>query len=139
MSESLEQRLLRHEGIKLRAYKDSLGILTIGVGRNIENVGISADEAMYLLQNDIDHVKDQVSQTFPWTSEVDNVRLDVIYEMTFQLGISGVKKFPKMLDAVKSKDYATAASEMLNSAWHTQTPARCEELANLILNGGQDA
>lgn len=139
MNESLEQRLLRHEGLRLRPYADTLGKVTIGVGRCLTTNGISEDEAMMMLQHDIDYAKEQVAQTFPWTLGMDDVRLSVLYEMAFQLGVNGVLKFPKMLFAIRSQDWETAASEMLNSAWHTQTPARCEELANLMLNGGNDA
>lgn len=135
MSETLEQRLLRHEGIRLRAYKDSLGKITIGVGRCLETEGISEEEAMYLLKNDVESVKEAVAQVFPWTLGLDDARKDVLYEMCFQLGVHGVAQFKHMIAAIRDHDWETAADEMIHSAWHEQTPARCEELANIMLNG----
>lgn len=135
MTETLSQRLLRHEGIRLRVYKDSLGKITIGVGRCLETEGISEDEAMIMLQNDIDDVKEAVAQVFPWMLGLDDARKDVLYEMAFQLGIGGLQGFPKMIVAIRDHDYKTASKEMLNSAWHIQTPGRCEELAKIMLNG----
>jgi lysozyme len=135
MIETLEQRLLRHEGIRLRAYKDSIGKLTIGVGRCLETKGISEDEAMYMLKNDIDPVKEGVAQAFPWILGLDDARKDVLYEMAFQLGVNGLSGFKAMLVAVRDKDWPSASKSMLQSAWHTQTPNRCEELAEIMLTG----
>ena len=133
--ETLRDRLVRHEGIRLRPYADSLGKMTIGIGRCLSTEGISQEEAYMLLENDIDNLKNEIPDHFEWFADLDSVRQDVVTEMCFQLGISGVNKFPNMLDAIERGDYPAAAKEMLNSAWHTQTPARCEELANLMLHG----
>lgn len=137
MSESLEQRIMRHEGLRLRPYADTLGKLTIGYGRCLTTNGISTDEAMQLLENDIDEAKIAMNQSFPWVLGLDDVRQGVIIEMIFQLGVAGVQGFPKMIAEIREKDYNIAAKEMLNSVWHSQTPDRCEELANLMLNGDQ--
>lgn len=135
MTETLRQRLIRHEGIKLRPYPDTQGRLTIGVGRCLTSNGISYEEAYHLLDNDIENVQESVVQAFPWAVNLDPIRLSVIQEMVFQLGVAGVQAFPKMIQALKNRQYAIAASEMLNSVWHGQTPSRCEELANIMLNG----
>lgn len=136
MSETLEERITRHEGVRLKAYRDTLGKLTIGIGRNLDDCGISHDEAIVLLNNDIAKVTDQVQRAFPWTDLIDDTRRDALIEIAFQLGIHGLMGFPKMLAAIQAKDYDTAAQEMLNSTWHKQTPDRCEELARIMLTGG---
>lgn len=135
MSESLQDRLIRHEGIRTAAYRDSRGFLTIGVGRCLDTEGISHDEAIYLLQNDIRNAQQKVVAAMPWVLGLDDERQEVLYEMCFQLGINGLLQFKNMISAIKGGDYAAAAREMLSSAWHTQTPARCEELADIILTG----
>lgn len=135
MTESLMDRLIRHEGIKLNLYKDTIGYWTLGVGRCLDKKGISHDEALYMLANDIHDVQQQAAQAMPWLLGIDDVRQSVIYEMIFQLGINGVLAFKKMLAAIRDQDWKTASNEMLNSNWHQQTPKRCEELADLMLSG----
>ena len=133
---NLRDSLLRHEGEKLRPYRCTAGKLTIGVGRNLEDRGITHEEAMYLLDNDIALVKQQVAKEFPWILGLDEIRKDVIYEMCFQLGINRLSLFQKMLSAVREGDYGRAATEMLNSNWFRQTPGRCKELSEIMRNGG---
>lgn len=131
------QRIMRHEGVRLRPYEDTLGKLTIGYGRCLTTHGISEDEAGVMLNNDIQDARYALNQSFPWTLGLDDVRKDVLTEMIFQLGVAGVQGFPKMLAAIREKDYNTASKEMLNSMWYKQTPDRCAELANLMLNGNE--
>jgi lysozyme len=135
MTETLTDRIKRHEGFRARVYPDSLGKMTIGYGRCLTTEGISEDEAYMLLDNDITHLKQDLPNSFPWWSALDPIRQDVITEMCFQLGIQGVAKFPSMIAAIKLGDYVAAAREMQNSAWHIQTPDRCEELAQIMETG----
>ena len=53
MNEKLMYRLIEEEGMKLKPYRCPAGKLTIGVGRNLEDKGLSNEEALFLLQNDI--------------------------------------------------------------------------------------
>jgi len=142
MTESLEDRIIRHEGFRSTVYKDSLGFPTVGIGHcltkdqcdNYTN-GISYDDAVKLLESDIATVKQNCAKEFPWILGLDDCRQSIIYEMAFQLGVGGVTKFHNMIAAIRSQDWPTAAKEMLDSQWHTQTPNRVEELAELMLNG----
>lgn len=142
MSESIQDRLIRHEGFRSTIYKDSLGFPTIGIGHcltkdecdNYPN-GISYEDAINLLESDICNVKSNCAKEFPWILGLDDCRQSIIYEMAFQLGVGGVSKFHNMIAAIRQQDWATAAKEMLNSQWHQQTPSRVEELAELMLNG----
>jgi lysozyme len=131
-SETLSERLIRHEGLLLKPYRDTLGKLTIGVGRCLDTHGISRDEAMLLLQNDLNAAAAGVAAALPWTAPLDRARLEVLYEMAFQLGLCGLLAFKKMLAALQSGDYAAAAQAMLASDWHAQSRQRCEELASLM-------
>lgn len=134
MSETLKDRITRHEGVVLKPYKDTMGKLTIGIGRNLDDVGITEDEAEYLLDNDISKVKLELTP-YIWYAGLDNTRKDVLVEMAFQLGLAGVLKFNDMITALNKQDYEEAADQMLDSTWYKQTPNRCKELAELMRNG----
>lgn len=137
MTDTLQDRIIRHEGLRLSPYRDTMGKLTIGVGRCLDTKGISRDEAIYLLNNDLDYVKEHVATALPCILGLDQLRQEVLFEMAFQLGMNGLLGFKNMLAAVRDHNWASASTNMLSSAWHTQTPDRCEELANIMLNGNQ--
>ena len=127
--------LIKHEGLRLKPYNDTVGKLTVGVGRNLYDVGISKDEAMYLLNNDIEKVLFQCSKEFPWLPNLTDARKDVIYSMAFNLGMFGLLKFKKFLEAVAHGDYEEAKLEMLNSRWAMQVGNRAIELSKMMETG----
>lgn len=131
---NLKNLLLRHEGLRLKPYKDSAGKLTIGVGRNIDEAGISSSEALYLLDNDILRAE-AGAYTFLWYPRLDDARKDAVVSMVFNLGLSGFCKFERLIQALERHDYAKAADEMLNSAWASQVGKRADELAHMMRNG----
>ena len=131
----LEAQLLTDEGLKLRPYTDTAGKLTIGIGRNLQDVGISQEEALYLLRNDIITAKKTLSVALPWTSDLDSNRLDALTNMCFNLGINRLKGFHNFLAALQAKDWTTASSEMLSSLWAHQVGARAVRLAKIIKDG----
>lgn len=137
MTESLEDMLIRHEGIVLHAYTDSEGYLTIGVGRLIDkrlNGGITEEEARHLLRNDIQKVVAQ-AKTFPWYDKLNNPRKQVILNMLFNLGRPRFSKFKKMIACLEASDYVGAAREMLDSKWARQVKGRATELAGIMERG----
>jgi lysozyme len=124
--------LIKHEGIRLFPYSDTTGHLTIGVGRNLTDRGISTDEAHLLLSNDIQYFTSQLYALLPWTqSHPDSVKL-VLINMIFNLGISGLLRFNNTLNLIKSKNYKMAADEMLISLWAQQVGSRAVELSNIL-------
>lgn len=145
MNEKLEARLIRHEGLRTVPYLDSIGYWTIGVGHKItldqaQNTyvnGVSRLEALDMLEQDIAICQKQAN-TLPWFAALCEARQLVIIEMIFQLGLSGLLEFKKMISAIENKEWEDAANQMLDSDWHKQTPSRCEELANIMLTGKDD-
>lgn len=140
---NLIERIKRHEGFVKFPKLDVAPYYVVGYGHDIPldevrdySNGITEDEAMDLLVTDLDIAKSQVASAFPWILGLDENRVSVLTEMAFQLGIGGVQKFKRMIAAIRDQDYETAANEMLNSSWHTQTPKRCEELARIMRTGG---
>lgn len=118
----LIDRLIAHEGVKKFAYQDTKGYLTVGIGRCIDSrvgKGLSIDECMYLLRNDIKDFRLQL-ETFDWFNLQDCVRQDVLVELAFNMGISNLLKFKKMIADLLKKDYQAACMNLIDSAWHNQ-------------------
>jgi lysozyme len=134
MTELIEQ-LKRHEGIKLTPYKCTSDKLTIGVGRNLEDVGISEEEAEILLQNDIQRAVGQLKERFPWTLELDEVRFAALINFTFNVGIGTVSKFVNAMALLKGKKYDMAADEFLKSRWAEQVGQRAVDVTEQIRTG----
>ncbi|WP_461535211.1 glycoside hydrolase family protein [Spongorhabdus nitratireducens] len=135
MPETLEQALIRHEGLRLTPYTDTVGKLTIGVGRNLDDNGITEDEALLLLRHDIARARAELERAFPFVLGLDPVRRDVLINMVFNMGLPAFSGFRHMLAAVEQRDFATAAREMLNSRWARQVKGRASELAGQMKRG----
>ena len=126
---TLEEQLLRDEGYRQFPYRDSFGKLTVGIGRNLDDLGISEEEARYLLSNDIERARHQLSASLPWYRDLDPVRQAVLENMNFNLGHSGLLKFRKMLEAAEKGQHHIVSQHMLDSLWAKQTGARASRLA----------
>lgn len=134
----LEDQLLRDEGERLAAYQDSQGYWTIGIGRLIDarkGGGISHDEALMLLRNDLQRVDAQLQEHLPWTLQLDPVRRDAIRNMCFNLGIAGLMEFHHTLSALQRSDWSEAADDMLASRWAQQVGSRAQRLACQVRTG----
>lgn len=137
-NKKLQGELITDEGIENFAYQDTLGYWTIGVGRLIDKRkggGLSNQEILYLLQNDINDRVLSLSNLFPWFNRLSDNRQRVLVNMAFQLGTDGLLAFKKALSAMQSGDFETAANEMLFSKWAQQTPARAKRLAERMRVG----
>ena len=132
---NLKEALIRDEGLCLTIYNDTQGISTIGVGRNLQDKGITEDEAMVLLENDILDCEATLTKHLEWTGELDPPRREVLLNMVFNMGIAGLLKFQRMLAALKERKYVLAAKEMLNSVWARQVGNRARRLATQMETG----
>lgn len=117
------------EALRLKPYTDTKGKLTIGFGRNLTDVGISAPEANELCFNDVTVAVAALDHALAWWRTLSEDRQQVIANMTFNMGIERLLGFHLMLAALKSGDYATAADEMLKSEWAAEVGARAQRLA----------
>lgn len=131
---SIEEQLILHEGIKLKPYRCPAGKLTIGVGRNLEDKGLSKQEALFLLRRDIAEITNELRK-YPWFETLDMVRQKVLIDMAFNLGINGLLSFKKMLSYLKAGDYEKAADEMVNSRWYGQVGDRSKRLVKMMRTG----
>jgi len=134
MNKLIEQ-LKIHEGMKLKPYKCTAGKLTIGIGRNLEDVGISEDEANMLLRHDIQEATRQLLHAFPWMGDFNDARISAMINFTFNVGIGTVKKFENTLSYMQSGDWDKAADEMMDSRWARQVGNRAVEVTEQIRTG----
>lgn len=131
---SIEEQLILHEGLRLKPYRCPAGKLTIGVGRNLEDKGLSEKEALFLLRNDIAEATERLEK-LGWFKALDPVRRKVIVDMAFNLGMSGLLSFKHMIQALNCYDYNTAADEMVDSLWYRQVGKRAERLVKMMRTG----
>jgi lysozyme len=133
--EQLKRQLIDHEGLKLKPYKCTSDKLTIGVGRNLEAKGISEDEALFMLDNDIVYFEEQLRCRLPSFRDITHTRQAVLVNMAFNLGVNGLLNFKKMLNALKNEDFTEASAQLLNSRYAVQVGNRAHELAEQLQSG----
>ena len=133
--ERLLEQLRADEGFGRHPYRDTVGKLTIGYGRNLDDVGLSEAEARFLLDNDITVAVDAVFTRLPWHVHLNAARRAVLYAMAFNMGIGRLLTFRKMLAAAEVEAFFTAAAEMLHSKWAGQVGDRARRLAKQMETG----
>jgi len=131
MSDILDD-LIRDEGMVLKPYRDTVNKLTIGVGRNLDDVGISEEEARAMLNADVDRAESGLRKTFPWFLTAPEPVQRGLVNMVFNMGLTRLTQFGKMLSALAAKDYDTAAAEAIKSKWATQVGTRAVRIAELF-------
>jgi len=153
---NLIDKLIEHEGMVLTVYQDTLGIDTIGIGRNLKDRGISKEEldhmdipninviyehgiseadARYLAANDVQIVEDELLKAHPCIAGLDAVRQLILIDMAFNMGVPRLCKFKNMWNAIHEEKFDIAAKEMLDSRWANQVKLRSVKLANAMHNG----
>jgi lysozyme len=137
-ADRLVAELTRDEGLRLRAYKCPAGKTTIGIGRNLDDVGITKAEAETLCRNDVARVEAELDARLPWWRGLDEVRQRVIANMAFNLGTDGLLKFKNTLRHVEAGEYLAAAQGMLASRWASQVGPRALRLAQMMRDGGAE-
>ena len=139
MSEPLNQLLIRHEGLRLRPYTDTVGKLTIGVGRNLTDVGLTQDEVLILLQNDIERCRCELNKTLPWWIKLGEVREAVLLSLCFNLGITKLLSFKTTLGLIENAQYEQAATHLLATPWAQQVGQRAVDLTEMLRTGSWPA
>ena len=127
----LKSDLERDEGLRLKPYEDTVGKLTIGIGRNLDDVGISEEEARHMLGNDIEWVVEELDRTMPWWRTMPEPAQRALANMAFNLGMPTLRQFRNMLAALQAGDYDKAAVEALDSRWARQVKGRADRIAAL--------
>lgn len=131
---NLKDRIKKHEGLRLTPYEDSEGIMTVCYGRNLRDVPFTQEEADFMFETDFLKAQNGAKK-FPLYETLNGPRRGVVIEMVFQMGRAGVANFHRFWLAVGAQEWDLAATEMLDSKWHEQTPERAEELSEVFRNG----
>ena len=129
----LKDHIKEYEGLSNVLYKCTSNKLSIGYGRNLEDVGISKDEAEYLLKNDIDIALDDVSEHFDMPNLPEPAQI-VLVDMSFNMGISRLLNFRNMIKAIEQDEWDKAAHELLDSKYAAQTKRRARMNASLLIS-----
>lgn len=139
MTESFEAALSadlrRDEGVRLRPYRCTAGKLTIGVGRNLDDTGISAEEAEILLSNDLRQVVAGLDRAVPWWRGLSEPRRRGLANMAFNLGLPRLLGFRRMLAALQAGQGEEAARQALDSQWAGQVGDRAHRIAQMFREG----
>jgi len=145
----------KHEGVVLEPYKDSLGISTIGIGRNLEDRsitdgelmhmnrdledvisnGLTEEEAYYLCINDIKNVEKELVAKKPIVLQLNEARQMCLVDMGFNMGVPRLMKFVNMWKAIDEANFEWAGEEMLDSRWAKQVKGRATHLAEVMQTG----
>jgi lysozyme len=140
---------MRHEGYSRAPYRCPAGFWTIGYGHKLSSdPNMTEEDALRLsggpweparaktvLRDDIKLYSDGVVMSAPWVADLDQVRKDALFNMAFNLGVTGLMKFKRMMAALRQGDYNLAADEAMGSKWAFQVKSRAKELAAQIRTG----
>jgi lysozyme len=153
---NLREQLARDEGERLEAYRDTENLLTIGIGRCIDRVPFTPEEAVVcgcvdmedysnltitpeasavLFDNDIRRFERGVRELLPWSAQLDEARFGVLVNMAFNMGLAGLSGFHRFLAAMKARNWQAAGVHMMNSKWALQVGARATRLRQQVLTG----
>ena len=149
-------KLIEHVVMVLKVYQDTLGIDTIGIGRNLKDRGISKEEldymdipnmdviyehgiteadARYLALNDIKIVENELCKVHKCVEDLDAVRQLVLMDMAFNMGVPRLCKFKKMWNAIYERNFEAASFEMMDSRWARQVGNRAKKLSDAMKAG----
>lgn len=132
----LIDQLVLHEGLRLKPYIDTVGQITIGIGRNLSGKGISSKEAFEMLDHDVDECVADLAGEFLWFCKASAVRQRAVVDLRFNLGAGGFRLFRHFLHAMAVGDYLEAGHQLVASRWAKQVqPARRDRIVQMITEG----
>ena len=132
MQQSIKDYIMSNEGVRKYPYRCSAGKLTIGIGRNLEDKGLSDSEVIYLFDNDLQDTQDSAESIFEDFSQYTIEEQTVVLDMLFNLGTTRFKTFKKFIRAIKERDLKEAARQIEQSTYFHQVPNRARRNMNLL-------
>jgi lysozyme len=133
--EALHWQLSKHEGVRNKPYLDTVDKITIGIGRNLTDRGLSPDEIDYLFKNDINAAWKECELHIPGFADMSDTRKYAFVDIMFNLGWPRFSAFTDTLAATAAKDWDRVADELADSKWDKQVGARADELQQMIRKG----
>jgi len=133
---SLIDNIKESEGFRSRPYRCTENHLTIGYGFAIKDLELDEDICDMILERKVAKLVERIEKNLPYLPSLPKEVQDVLIEMAYQMGVSGLLKFKKTLMYVETKDYKDASVEMLDSRWAKQTPNRAKKLSDIMASAG---
>lgn len=131
----LKEQLSLHEDVRPFPYVDTVGKVSIGIGRNLTDRGLAKDEIDLLYHNDIMMCQLDLDKHLPWWRSMSANRQRVILDMCFNLGIVRLLGFHTTLRYMSEGKFKEAARQMLNSKWRKQVKGRALRLSRMMEEG----
>ena len=136
----LLESVKKHEGYRNKVYLDTLGKRTVGVGHLcVEDFWEDDKEyeekfLMEILEKDLQQAIRGARSLMEdhGCTDIDEQAEEILIEMVFQLGMTGVSKFKNMWKCLSELNYVGASYEMLDSRWSKQTPNRAKSMAKIM-------
>ena len=137
--DTLIEDIKREEGYRASVYLDSLQKPTIGYGFLIDSLELQEDICQLILMRKLEKLIKTIKFNFKWFDDMPEKIKDVIINMCYQLGVSGVSKFKKTIQFMKNRQWDKASVEMLDSKWgREQTPQRALRLSKTVKSVEED-
>jgi len=124
-----------NEGYRQFAYQCTAGKSTIGIGFNLDDVGLSEEESLVILNMRLDKIEGKLTAALPWFCDLNEARRAALKDMAYQMGVNGLLSFRKSLALISEGSYAMAGMELFDSRWAGQTPRRAAEVCCMIRTG----
>ena len=131
-NERLRETIIRHEGIRLDMYQDTLGIYTVGVGHNIQEKGISQAVMELMLEEDVAEAVSELKRSVSFFSKMPEQVQEALVNLAFNMGIPRLMQFKKTLAYLRDGNFEAAADELLDSRYAEQVGRRADEVADMI-------
>ncbi len=131
----LKAELTRDEGLRPKAYVDTVGKVTVGIGHNLTDKPLSARAVQVIYEDDSNDAVADLDKALPWWKNLSEARQRVLANMVFNMGIGGLLEFKNTLKAIQESRYEDAAAEMLNSKWAAQVGDRAQRLSKMMREG----
>ena len=129
----LSEYLVVSEGLRLKPYTDTVGKISIGIGRNLTDTGISLLEAHDLLRHDLERAEALIEIRYPWIAQQSAVYRAVLLELMFNLGPKGLGLFVNTLYAFRAQDYPGVIEGLKQSKWYRDVqPKRSARIFQML-------
>ena len=140
-SKAVHDHFIAEEGYRTKAYKDTKGYWTVGIGHllsktvSFEGLVWSDAKVRTVFENDLDSSLRSAKEIFPqYETLPPNVQLAIL-DMIFNLGGNGFRQFKTVIRMINAGRYKDAAVAALDSKWARQdVPNRARRTAKLLSN-----
>lgn len=131
----LHAQLRVDEGYRTKPYKDTVGKLSIGIGRNLSDVGVSRGEIALMFDNDLASAEHTARLLVPNFDTLNDARKAVVVNLAFNMGFNTLSQFVNTLRAIEQGRWGDAKSGLLASKWAGQVGGRAPRLADSLESG----